>query len=155
MSELSGRIEGGVHRFPVRVYYEDTDASGVVYHARYLNFIERARTELLRLGGADHSALSDEHGIAFAVRRCEIDYAAPARLDDLLEVETRMTESTGASLTVEQRVQRDGRDLVRARLILVCVTREGKPSRLPESVKEALGSFMQAQEAGGLNGKHG
>src|ERR1700734_1812520 len=90
-----GLIEGGVHRFPVRVYYEDTDAAGIVYYANYLKFIERARTEMLRLYGVVHERERQAGGIAFIVRRAEIDYLVPARLDDELTVETRLKEVGG------------------------------------------------------------
>ena len=85
------------HVYPVRVYYEDTDAGGVVYHSNYLRFAERARTELLREAGIDHVTLMTENGLMFAVRRCEAEYVKPARLDDALEVRTRCFEATGAS----------------------------------------------------------
>ena len=84
------------HRFPVRVYYEDTDAAGVVYYANYLKFAERARTEMMRAAGADHAGLAAAHGVALTVRRCEIDYLRPARLDDLIEGETRILQGGGA-----------------------------------------------------------
>src|SRR5690349_2633990 len=93
-----GRIVGDTHYFPVRVYYEDTDAGGLVFHANYLLYAERARTELLRLGGVEHRRLAAELGVFFAIRRCEIDYRAPARLDDALEVETKITDIRGASM---------------------------------------------------------
>ena len=82
-------IEAAVHRIRIRVYYEDTDAAGIVYHAAYLAFAERARTEMLRCLGLDHATLRARFGLVFTVRRCSIDYRAPARLDDLLEIATR------------------------------------------------------------------
>jgi acyl-CoA thioester hydrolase len=103
-SPETGRIEGGVHRLPVRVYYEDTDAGGIVYHANHLKFAERARTEMLRCLGLDHGAMRERFGLAFAVRRCRVDYLAPARLDDALLIETRLVRLGGASLDLEQRV---------------------------------------------------
>ncbi len=87
-----GSLQGDAHRFPVRVYYEDTDAAGIVYYANYLKFIERARTEMMRLYGVEHEKARQSGGAAFIVRRCEIDYRAPARLDDELVVETRLKE---------------------------------------------------------------
>jgi len=122
------------HVFPVRVYYEDTDAGGVVYYANYLKFAERARTELLREIGIDHGTLKDETGIMFAVRRCEAEYVSPARLDDLLEVRTRVAETTGASLWMEQTVRRDDETLAELRLRLVCVRPDGRPARLPDGL---------------------
>jgi YbgC/YbaW family acyl-CoA thioester hydrolase len=97
-SPESGRIEGGVHRLPLRVYYEDTDAVGIVYHANHLKFAERARTEMLRCLGLDHSIVRERFGLAFTVRRCLVDYLAPARLDDGLVIETRLVRGGGASL---------------------------------------------------------
>ncbi|MGB8274759.1 MAG: YbgC/FadM family acyl-CoA thioesterase, partial [Alphaproteobacteria bacterium] len=107
----SGALEGDVHRFPVRVYYEDTDAGGVVYYANYLKFAERARTEMMHLVGAGYGDAVRAGKVAFAVRRCEIDFLAPARLDDLLEVETRLLEAGGASLSAEQRIRREGDEI--------------------------------------------
>jgi acyl-CoA thioester hydrolase len=102
----SGVLEAGVHRIRIRVYYEDSDAAGIVYHAAYLAFAERARTELLRCLGLDHATLRARFGLVFTVRRCSIDYLAPARLDDLLEIATRVVRRGGASLELEQRVLR-------------------------------------------------
>jgi acyl-CoA thioester hydrolase len=102
----SGVIEAGVHRIRIRVYYEDTDAAGIVYHSVYLEFAERARTEMLRCLGLDHATLRARLGVVFTVRRCSIDYRAPARLDDLLEIATRVVRLGGASLELEQQVLR-------------------------------------------------
>ena len=123
------------HIFPVRVYYEDTDAGGVVYHSNYLRFAERARTELLRDHGIDHTRLLSESGLIFAVRRCEAEYVKPARLDDALEIRTRCIEATGASFWLEQLVQRAGETLVEMKLRLVCLTKDGRPARLPETLR--------------------
>ena len=101
----------GDHVFFVRVYYEDTDAGGVVYHSNYLRFAERARTEFLREAGIDHITLMAENGLMFAVRRCEAEYVKPAQLDDALEIRTRCLEATGASFWLEQLVQRAGETL--------------------------------------------
>ena len=126
------------HRLPVRVYYEDTDAAGLVYHARYLHFMERARTETLREAGSDHPRLLAEEGLGFAVRRMAIDFVRPARLDDLLAVETVMTGSTGARLELCQRVLR-GADLVaEAALTLVCIDRAGRARRIPAFLRQAF-----------------
>ncbi len=138
----SGRILGGVHEFPVRVYYEDTDAAGLVYHAQYLAFVERARTEMMRLIGIDHTALKAEHGVAFVVRSAELDFRRAARLDDRLVVETRILEQSGAALLIEQRVRRIdpvGRtDLVAARLRLALIDQRLKPARLPAALRQAI-----------------
>ena len=92
----TGRIEAGVHTMALRVYYEDTDASGIVYYANYLKFIERARTDLLRMVGITHSGTQASDGVAFTVRRCEIDYRAPARLDDEIEVQNAASQGSAA-----------------------------------------------------------
>jgi acyl-CoA thioester hydrolase len=134
----AGRIDGGVHRLPVRVYYEDTDAGGIVYHANHLKFAERARTEMLRCLGLDHSTLRQHFGLGFTVRRCLIDYLAPARLDDGLVIETRLVRERGASLDLEQRVTRAGRLLVRLELRLALVSAEMRAARLPAELRTAL-----------------
>ncbi len=134
----------GVHIFQVRVYYEDTDAGGVVYYANYLKFAERARSEMLRALGVDNVRLTQEDGVAFAVRRCEADYRKPARLDDLLEVATRLLEVGGASLVAEQAIRRDGVDVVRLRIELACTTRAGRPARMPKELKARLENFSNS-----------
>ena len=135
-----GPLAGGEFRFPVRVYYEDTDAGGIVYHANYLRFAERARTETLRCLGIDQSRLRDEHNVIFIVRRYTIDYRAPARLDDALEVRTRMTGWRGAAIEAEQSVHRRGEDgaLVALDLTIACVNGKGRPVRIPGTVREAF-----------------
>lgn len=127
------------HVYPVRVYYEDTDAAGIVYYANYLKFAERARTEWLRAKGIGQRALSETEGVAFAVRRVSVDYLRPALLDDALEVRTRIVAVRGASLDGEQEISRDGEILARLTLTLACVARSGRPARLPKVVREALG----------------
>lgn len=141
----SGRVAGGVHVFPVRVYYEDTDAGGIVYHANYLRWAERARTEMMRLLGAEHSRMAAEEGTIFAVRRCSMEFDRPARLDDLLEVRSRVVAVRGASLVLEQVVSGDiggtpalAGAMVRLSLTLCCLNRDGRPVRLPASVGRAL-----------------
>ena len=124
------------HRHLVRVYYEDTDAGGIVYHAAYLRFAERARTEMLRAQGFDHISLRREHGILFAVRRCTVDFMAPARLDDLLTLETRALRLGGARLALEQRVVRDQAVLVTLEVELAVLGHQDlRPRRLPGRVR--------------------
>ncbi len=135
MRDVAGE---SVHVFPVRVYYEDTDAAGIVYYANYLKFAERARSELLRTRGLGNRALQENDGIAFAVRRLAVEYLAPAFLDDLLEVRSRITSVRGASLEAEQDVVKDGRDIARMTLTLACVARNGRPARLPDNVRKAF-----------------
>lgn len=137
-SNLSGEIRGGAHLLPVRVYYEDTDFSGVVYHASYLRFMERGRTELLRDLGVDQSALQLESGIVFVVADMNIRFRAAAKLDDVLLVETSVTETGGASLKLEQKIFRAGEIMIEAQVTCAVISREGKPVRLPEEVKGKL-----------------
>jgi acyl-CoA thioester hydrolase len=134
-----GIIEAGVHRIRVRVYYEDTDAAGIVYHAAYLEFAERARTEMLRCLGLDHASLRARFGLTFAVRRCAIDYRAPARLDDLLEVETRLVRLGGASLALAQRVLCAGRLLAVLELRLALLDADLRVARVPRALVGAFG----------------
>lgn len=124
--------------FPVRVYYEDTDAAGIVYYANYLKFAERARTEALRLGGIDQSDLLREQKIGFVVRRCEIDYLKPARLDDPLTIDTILHDISGVSITMKQTVRRGDEILVVLDVKLVCVGAEMKPVKIPELVRDAM-----------------
>ncbi len=140
-SAADGPLAGGEFRFPVRVYYEDTDAGGIVYHANYLRFAERARTETLRRLGIEQARLRADHDVVFVVRRCTIDFRAPARLDDALEVRTRMTGWRGAAIEAEQTVHRQGeeRALVSLDLTIACVNGEGRPVRVPSPVREAFG----------------
>jgi acyl-CoA thioester hydrolase len=134
----SGAISGGVHVFPVRVYYEDTDAGGVVYYANYLKFAERARTEMMHLLADGYGELLADGEIAFAVRRCEADFLAPARLDDLLEVRTTVTDASGSSVTAEQVIRHDESDITRLRMRLACVNQAGRPTRIPSALRAAL-----------------
>jgi acyl-CoA thioester hydrolase len=135
---LSGRLEGGRHILPVRVYYEDTDFSGVVYHASYLRFLERGRTDFLRLAGVDQSTLhADRAGLIFAVRRMTIDFLKPARMDDVLVVETRTEEVRGASLVIAQSIQRDAETLLTAD-VRVAVLADGRPARIPDALRAIL-----------------
>jgi len=142
-----GRIEPSrarLHRFPIRVYYEDTDAGGVVYYANYLRFAERARTEFMRDAGADHAGMLRDTGLSFFVRRCEADYLKPARLDDLLQVETLVIHVGGASLEALQTVKRNGEDLVRLKVKLACLNQAGRPARLPDRIQAALQKYFQS-----------
>lgn len=145
---LSGQLADGEHRFPLRIYYEDTDAGGIVYYARYLQFAERARTEILRLAGIEQSALRAQHDVVFAVRRCEIDYRRPARLDDLVEVRSRLTALRGAKLSAAQSIWRAGEELVRLAVEIAAVRADGRPTRIPAPVRAALEPYVQPLEQG-------
>lgn len=133
-----GAVRDGAHVWPVRVYFEDTDAAGVVYYASYLRFAERARTEMLRSLGYPHSAMMARDGLAFVVQRCEIDYLRPARLDDLLEVRSGPCGLGAARLDLDQRVTRGADLLALLRVRLACVADSGRPMRLPAGLRDAL-----------------
>ncbi len=125
--------------WPVRVYYEDTDAAGVVYYANYLKFMERARTEWLRAAGFDQSVLRDELGVVFVVRALAADYAAPARFDDRLDVSVAVLSARGSVLELAQAVTREGVSLVTATVRIVCVnTPAFKPVRIPKIILQKL-----------------
>lgn len=134
----SGVLAASVHRFSIRIYYEDTDAAGIVYYANHLKFAERARTEMLRCLGLDHSTLRARFGLAFAVRRCLAEYRAPARLDDELDVQTRLTRLGGASIDLDQRIFLDRRLLVALELRLVLLDQKLGVARLPAELRAAL-----------------
>ncbi len=142
--------QGNAHRWPVRVYFEDTDAGGIVYHARFLAFAERARTEALRALGAPHQELVDQHDLLFIVRRVEVDYLSPARLDQALCVVTRVTALGGASVTLAQGVEaEDGAVHATLRVVLVCVRlADNRPARIPRRWRTALMGLLTAAERG-------
>ena len=140
-----GEMIGAVHHFPLRVFYEDTDAAGIVYYANYLKFIERARTEMMRLLGITHSTMKQQTGLVFVVRRCAVDYGQPARLDDEIIVQTRMLALGGASIELEQIVTRQGTTLVTAILRLACINAEGRAARLPASIRDVLAPLLHKQ----------
>ena len=119
------------HTYSLRVYYEDTDAGGVVYHARYLGMAERARTEALRSAGAPHAELASAHGLAFVVHRLAVEYRRPARLDDLLCVDTTLAAISAARLSLRQTIRRDATPLVTLAVDLACVDSTGRPARIP------------------------
>lgn len=128
------------YRLRLRVYYEDTDAGGIVYHARYLAFAERGRTEALREADVPHSELVSLHGLIFVVRRCEIDYLRPARLDDEIVVVTGPWATGGASVEVQQRIEVAGQPVATLRIKLACVRQsDGRPARIPDRWRSALG----------------
>lgn len=138
--DLAGRIEGRRHILPVRVYFEDTDFSGFVYHATYLRWCERGRSDLLRLLGIRHSDLHapGEGGVpaAFVVRRLEVDYLLPARIDELVEVITECLHVGGAHIELAQHVCRGGDVLCTLKVKVVLVSQTGRPTRLPTLIAE-------------------
>lgn len=139
---LDGELRDGRHIQYVRVYYEDTDFTGIVYHANYLRFMERGRTNYLRLIGADHRVLFEETereapGFAFVVRAMNLDFRKPARMDDVLSIVTEPIEVKGASVTLRQRVMRDDDLLVEADVKVAFVS-GGKAQRIPKALRIAM-----------------
>ena len=126
-------------RLPVRVYYEDTDAAGVVYYANYLKFMERARTDWLAAMGFPLPDVEREHGVVFVVHRCEIDFVRPARLNDTLEVTVEVVHRGAGRLVAGQEVRRDGAVLTAARVSLACVdAKHWRPVRIPATLAQRL-----------------
>ena len=141
----SGVIRDGVHFFPIRIYYEDTDAAGLVYYANHLKYAERARTELLRAAGFEQERMRQETGLVFVVRRCIADYRAAARLDEDLVVETRVTGVGAATLDLAQEIRRGDAVLVALEFRIACLGRSGRPQRLPLDLRAALDKFTAAR----------
>ncbi|MBN8911338.1 MAG: YbgC/FadM family acyl-CoA thioesterase [Rhizobiales bacterium] len=154
--DLAGRIvddaDGRRHVLPVRVYFEDTDAGGIAYHASFIRWCERGRTDFLRLLGTDSRRLIDGSAsiepAAFVVRRMNCDFLRPARMDDVLLVETRVRELGGASVTLLQAVVRDGRPVFEAEVTVVLVAVSGKPLRLSTAIRSAFGGADAAHVLG-------
>jgi len=143
-----------MHRFRCRVYFEDTDAGGVVYHARYLAFAERARTEAMRAAGAPHAELAATHGLMFMVRRIQMEYLRPARIDEELEVVTESLALGAATVRIRQDFWAAGKQLVALRIELACVrARDGRPARIPPRWRQALAPAAPC--AGSATGKEG
>ena len=137
-------IPGSAFSWPARVYWEDTDAGGVVYHARYLAFMERARSEWMRALGWDQGVLRDRDDQVFVVRAMDIDFRAPARLDDQLQVSVRLLECCGASFSVGQRIERDGALLVEARVRIAALrASDFRPRPIPDALLTELKSLLE------------
>jgi acyl-CoA thioester hydrolase len=139
--DLAGRIEDGRHVLPVRVYFEDTDFSGLVYHASYLRWCERGRSDFLRLLGVRHADLiAPESGepAAFVVRRLEVDYLRPAKIDDVLEVTSECAEIGGAHILLSQEIRRGDAILCKLVVKVVLIGQSGRPMRLPQAARQAF-----------------
>ena len=148
--DLAGRIDNGRHVLPVRVYHEDTDFTGLVYHANFLKFIERARSDMVRLAGISQTDLfsgeGDKEPAAFVVRHIDIDYLKPAHMNDLLEIVTRVEEVGGAVMTLLQEVKRAETVVVRARVKIVLVAQSGKVMRMSALVRAGLERFINEED---------
>ena len=140
---MSGKLTDGVHVYAVRVYYEDTDAAGIVYYANYLRFAERARTELLRDIGAAHEQMKVRHDIEFVVKNCAADYLQPAFLDDPLYIRTTRSDIKGSSVTLRQAVGRGSQELVVMQVKIAARDRKtGRATRIPSDVKAAFKQLL-------------
>jgi acyl-CoA thioester hydrolase len=143
MEPSAGAFEGTEHVLPVRVYYEDTDLTGVVYHANYARFFERGRSDFLRLAGVDHAnLLAREDPAAFAVTRMTIEFRQAARIDDALEVRTRFAHEKRARLHASQRILRDAVVIATAEVEVVCIGPEGRVRRPPAELVAALAPLL-------------
>jgi acyl-CoA thioester hydrolase len=149
MTKLSGQLsglgafDGKTHILPIRVYYEDTDLSGVIYHANYLRYMERGRTEFFRLAGISKMAgLDAPEPTAWAIRKVEVQFHRPGRLDDVLQVQTMLTGITGARMTATQRIYANDVMLTDGRIEACVITLTGKPRRIPPEVHAVLSPFL-------------
>jgi acyl-CoA thioester hydrolase len=141
-AERAGWLDGPAHVLPVRVYYEDTDFSGLVYHTSYLRFMERGRSEFLRFAGTGHHEMMAEKGArVWTVRRVLIDYLRPARVEDALLVRTYVREIAGARMKLSQSVFRGEEELTRAEVEVCVISRDGRPQRIPETIRSKLQAF--------------
>jgi acyl-CoA thioester hydrolase len=143
-----GRFEGKVHILPLRIYYEDTDLSGVVYHANYLRFMERGRSEFFRCAGIERLAMLDEEEpTAWTLRKASLEYFRPARVDDLIEVHTAATMLTGARLTADQKIYCGDTLLMHGTVEACIITLTGKPRRIPQGMRDKLSPLLLQTEA--------
>ncbi len=133
------------HVFPIRVYYEDTDAGGIVYYANYLRFFERGRTEYLRAIGVDHEQLRQNHSLIFAVRSCDLEYLAPARLDDSLTVLTEIQAMGASRLDMRQLIRHEERLLTTARITVVAIGTDAKAKRIPDNLRQLITPLIVAE----------
>lgn len=148
MSELAGagRFDGNVHILPIRIYYEDTDLSGIVYHANYLRYMERGRSEFFRCAGVPRLAMLEQpQATAWTLRRVSLEYIRPARLDDLIEVHTRATSLTGARMGADQKIYCGNRLLTHGKVEACIITLAGKPRRIPHDIFKKLRPFVPSE----------
>lgn len=140
----AGRFDGRVHILPVRIYYEDTDFTGLVYHANYLRYCERGRSDFLRLAGVHHSVmLEGPEPLGFAVNKITLQFQKAARIDDALAVKSTFDAIRGPRMFISQAVEREGTLLVRAAVEVCCISLTGKPRRPPAALLDALKPFLE------------
>ena len=143
---LDGVVRDGRHHMQIRVYYEDTDFSGIVYHANYLRFMERGRSEFLRMSGAGHQDMfAGQEPLVWAVRRMNVDFDRPARMEEALTVRTSVLELAGARMRLDQRVTRASDILVKAVVEVCVITLDGRPRRVPDSTRKKLEIFLETR----------
>jgi len=141
-NSILGSFDGRIHTYPVHIFYEDTDFSGVVYHANYLRFLERARSSFLNLLGITHANLWDEQKMAFTIQHISIDYKSPARVDDHLIIHTTYDQLKGARLLISQSCFRKDTLIVKADVKAACITAQGKPARPPKILSKKLAPYL-------------
>ncbi|MGE0742465.1 MAG: YbgC/FadM family acyl-CoA thioesterase [Hyphomonadaceae bacterium] len=140
----AGRFDGRVHHLPVRIYYEDTDFTGLVYHANYLRYFERGRSDFLRLAGVHHSALlAADPPLGFAVNKITLEFLKPARIDDALVAKTAFETMRGPRIFIAQTLEREGEILVRAEVEVCCISLTGRPRKPPSMLLERLKPFLE------------
>ncbi|GAA0526441.1 acyl-CoA thioester hydrolase [Rhizomicrobium palustre] len=139
---VTPRMEGNTFVFPVRIYYEDTDLSGIVYHANYLRYMERARTEFFRFLGLKAAAMEDADPSAWALRKLEIDYLRPAKFDDIVEVRTNVVALSAARLIAQQSIYAHGVQLTRGQVEACIISLTGRPKRIPQEVRDKVLPFV-------------
>lgn len=140
----AGRFDGRTHILPVRIYYEDTDFTGVVYHANYLRYFERARSDFLRLAGVHHNVLLDAADpIAFAVNRINLEFLKPARIDDALVVKSHFDTMQGPRIFISQHIERGEDVLVKAALEVCCISLAGRPRKPPQVLRTQLAAYLR------------
>lgn len=144
LNSILGTFNGRIHLYPLHIFYEDTDFSGVVYHANYLRFLERARSSFLNLLGITHANLWAEHHLAFTIKNITIDYKTPAQVDDHLVIHTTYDYLKGARLLISQTCYRGDAVIVSAKVEAASITAEGKPVRSPEFLLKALAPYLLA-----------
>ncbi len=144
---LGGVFQNGRHILPVRIYYEDTDFSGVVYHANYLRYLERGRSDCLRLAGVHHADLwAREEPLAFTIQRINLEFVRPARIDDILYVHTQYTRASGARIEARQVIVREDEEVLRAQVFAACINDQGQPRRMPREIVAALTPHLVTEE---------
>lgn len=142
MNDALGRFEGKMHILPIRIYYEDTDLSGVVYHANYLRYMERGRTEFFRAVGIKLAGLEDAEPTAWTLRKVQLEYFRPARLEDQLEVRTTCASLSGARMVADQKIYANDVLLTHGTVEACIITLSGKPRRIPQEVRDKLAPFL-------------